>query len=109
MVKQLKCVWLTTTTTKYMSTLIASTTHFYHMVLVNYHVVLVKFYWDVITRSSSQLINTLIDTFFSKFCAFLAEQRRRKVSDGKRKLDGAVEESSADRKIHKSDATVCNL
>ena len=27
----------------------------------------------------------------------------------KRKLDGAVDESSVDRKIHKLDATVCNL
>ena len=61
------------TTTKYMSTSIASTAH----------VVLVRFYCDVITRSRIQLINTLINTFFSKLRAFLAEQRRRrKVSDG---------------------------
>ena len=44
------------------------------------HVVLVKFYCDVITRSHLQFINT---TFFSKLHAFLAEQRRRrKASDG---------------------------
>ena len=46
------------------------------------HVALVKFYCDVITRSCLQLINTSIDTFFSKLCAFLVERRRRKASDG---------------------------
>ena len=45
--------------------------------------VLVKFHCDVITRSCLQPINTLIDTFFSKFRAFLLEQRRRKkANDG---------------------------
>ena len=68
---------------------------------------LVKFYCDVITRSRLQFINTSIDTFFSELRAFLADQRRtRKANDGKRKLDGAVNESSADRKIRKSGATV---
>ena len=48
-----------------------------------YHVVLIKFYCDVITRSHLQPINTSIDTFFNKLRAFLAEQRRRrKASDG---------------------------
>ena len=72
-----------------------------------YHVVLVKFYCDVKTRSRLQiLINTSIDTFFSKLCAFLAEQRRWMV---KRKLDGAVEVSSADQETRKSNATVHSL
>ena len=35
-----------------------------------YHVVLVKFYCDVITRSHLHLINTAINTFFSKLHAF---------------------------------------
>ena len=78
-----------------MSTLIASTAHgtlnsFYHMVLV-------KFYCDVITRNHSHLIITLIDTFFSKLRAFLAEQRRPVMV--KRKLDGTVDESLADQKF----------
>ena len=68
---------------------------------------LVKFYFDVIARSRLQLINTSINTFFSKLCAFSAEQRRRrKAMMDKRKLDGAVAESSADQEIHKSDATI---
>ena len=42
-----------------------------------------QIYWYVITRSRLQLINTLIDIFFSRFCAFLTEQRRRrKANDG---------------------------
>ena len=45
------------------------------------HGFVLKFYSDVITRSCVQLINTLIDTsmdtFFSKLRAFLAEQRKR--------------------------------
>ena len=73
-----------------------------------YHVVLVKFYCDVITRSHLQLINTSINTFFSKLRAFLAKQRRRRKAV-KRKLDGTVDESSVDQKICKSDATVRNL
>ena len=43
-----------------------------------YHVVLVKFYCDVITRSHLHLINTSIDTFFTKLRVFLVEQRRRR-------------------------------
>ena len=70
-----------------------------------YHVVLVKFYSDVITRRRVQLINTLINTFFSKLRAFLAkEEGRPMMANGK--LDGAVEESSANQEIRKSDATV---
>ena len=42
-----------------------------------------KLYCDVITRSRLQLINTSINTFFSKLCAFLVQQRRKKkVNDG---------------------------
>ena len=44
--------------------------------------VLVKFYCDVITRNRLQLINTLIDTLFSKLHAFSMEKRRRKTKDG---------------------------
>ena len=45
----------------------------------SYHMVLVKFYCEVITEA----VYTLIDTFFSKPRAFLLEQRRRrKASDG---------------------------
>ena len=48
-----------------------------------YHVVLIKSYCEVITRSHLQLINTLIETFFSKLRAFLVEQKgRRKANDG---------------------------
>ena len=70
-----------------------------------YHAVLVKFYCDVITRSRLQLINTSINTFFSKLCAFLVEQRRMKEGQWWLK-DGAVDESSADQEICKSGATV---
>ena len=47
-----------------------------------YHMMLVKFNCDVIPRSRLQLITTLTNTFFSKFSAFLAEQRRRMANDG---------------------------
>ena len=70
-----------------------------------YHVGLVKFYCDVITRNCLQLMNTSIDTFFSKLCAFLAERRLMMV---KRKLDVAVDES-VDQEIINSDVTVHNL
>ena len=90
-----------------MSTIIASTARVHGKRYSFYLIVLVKFYCDVIIRSRLQLINTSINTFFSKLCAFLAEQRRRKkVSDG---LDDAVDGSLADRKIRKSNMTVCNL
>ena len=65
---------------------------FYHV-----HVVLVKFYCYVIAKSRLQLNNTLINTFFSELCAFLAEQRRkREASGGYKKLNGAVDESLVD-------------
>ena len=64
--------------------------------------VLVKFYFDVITKSFLQLINTWIDIFF---CAFLADKEERRPVMVKRKLDGAVHESSANQKICKSDVT----
>ena len=64
---------------------------------------LVKFYCDVITRSCLQLINTLIDAFFSKLDAFLVDQKRPMMV--KWKLDDAVNESSADQEIRKSDVT----
>ena len=72
-----------------------------------YHVVLVKFYGDVITRSYLLLMNTLINTFFSKLRAFLVEQGRPMMV--KRKLDGTVDESLADQEIPKSDVNVHNL
>ena len=68
------------------------------------HVVLVKFYCEVIAKSHLQLINTLIDTFFSKLHAFLVEQRRKRKTN-----DGAVDESSADQEIRISDVTVHSL
>ena len=72
-----------------------------------YHVVLAKFYYDVITRRCLQLIDTSIDTFFSKLRAFLAEQRRRgRPVMVERKLDGEVDKSLADRKIRNLDMTV---
>ena len=72
--------------------------------------VLVKFYCDVITRSRLQLINTSIETSFSEFHAFLVEREEEgRAMMIKRKLEGAVDESSADKEIHKSDATVHNL
>ena len=62
-----------------------------------YHVVLVKFYCDVIARSRVQLINTSNSTFFNKLYAFLLEQRRTNIMMVKRKLDGAVDESAVDQ------------
>ena len=54
-----------------------------------------------------QIINTSIDTFF---CAFLAQQRRRrKANDGYKKLDGTMDQSSVNQEIRKSDATVHKL
>ena len=69
----------------------------------------VKFYCDV-KQKRLQLINTLIDTFFSKLHAFLQnkDEKARPVMV-KRKLDGTVDGSLADQKLYKSDATVCNL
>ena len=52
-----------------------------HSAVPRHALLWVSFYCDVITKSCLQLINTLIDTFFSKLCAFLAEQRRRKAID----------------------------
>ena len=66
-------------TTKYMSTLIASTARVHALLFLSRGVG--KVYCDVITRSRLQLINTLIDTFFSKLRAFLTGQKRRKASD----------------------------
>ena len=73
-------------------------------------VVLVKFYCDVIIRSHLELINTSIDTFFSKLNPFLVEQREReRPMIVRRKLGSAVDETSADQEICKSDATVHSL
>ena len=69
----------------------------------------VKFHCDVITRSSLQLINTSINIFFSKLRAFLRNKEEGRPVMAKRKLDGPVDESSADQKIRKSDVTVHNL
>ena len=54
-----------------------------------------------------QLINTSINTFFSKLSAFLSKTKKEEGRPMmvKRKLDGAVDRSSADRKIHKLDIT----
>ena len=84
MVKQLNFVWLTAeikekqlqNTSEYINRIRRTCYSFYLLVLL-------KFYSDVITRNCLQLINTSIDTFFRKLCAFLAEQkRRRKANDG---------------------------
>ena len=53
------------TTTKYISTLIASSMHYSF-----YHVVLVKFYCEVITRSCLQLINARSTPFLVNFVPF---------------------------------------
>ena len=66
-------------------------------------------YCDVITRSRLQPINTLIDTFFSKLHAFLVEQRRRKKTNDGSYVDGAVDKSSGDQEICKSNVIVHNL
>ena len=67
----------------------------------------IKCYCDVIARSRLQLINTSIDTFFSKLDAFLVEEKEQgKPKMVKRKLDSAVDESLANREIRKSDAIV---
>ena len=59
-----------------------------------YHVVLVKFYCDVTTRSHLQLINTSINNFFSKLRVFLQiKEEEGRPMMVKRKLDGAVDES----------------
>ena len=81
-----------------MSTLIAST-----MRIILSITCVGKVNYDVITRSHLQLINTLIDTFFSKLCAFSTDQRKEvKPMMVKRKLNGTVDKSSADQKIRKS-------
>ena len=77
------------------TTLIASTAHACDTRYSFYHVVLVKFYCYVITRSHLQLINTLINTFFSKLRAFLVEQEGRPMIV-ERKLHGTVDKSSVD-------------
>ena len=75
-----------------------------------YHVVLVKFYCDVITRSHLQLINSLINTFFSKLYAFLQNKEEGRPVMVKRKLDGQVYKSSASgSKKRKSNTIVHNL
>ena len=87
------------TSTKYMSTIYSTSYSFYHMALV-------KFYCDGITR---KLINTSINTFFRKLCAFLQNKEEGRPVMVKRKLHGAVDGFSRDRKFRKSDATVRNL
>ena len=93
-----------------MNTLIPSTAFVHSTRYSFYHVVLVKFYSDIITRTRLQLINTSINSFFSKLCTFLGEQREEgRPVMVKRKLDDAVDESSVDQKIHNSGATKHNL
>ena len=65
---------------------------------------LVKFYCDVINRNH---LHISIDTFISKLCAFCEEERRPMMV--KMKLDGAVDESSADQEIRKSNTTAHSL
>ena len=67
---------------------------------------LAEFYCGVIARSHLQLINTLIDNFFSKLHTFLEEGRT--VMD-KRKLDGTVDEFSAEQQILKFNAIAHNM
>ena len=66
-----------------------------------------KFYRGVITRSCLHLINTSISTFFSDPCVFSTERKEegRPMTD-KRKLDGVVDESSAEEHSCKSDMIV---
>ena len=72
--------------------------------------VFVEIYCDVIAKSLLQLINTSIDTFFSTLDAFLAQQKDQgRPKMVKRKVDGTMDESSADQEIRKSDAIVHNL
>ena len=105
MVKQQNYIWLIVgITTKYMSTIIASCTH-YSLHYSFYHVALVKLYCDVITRSCLQLINTSINTFLVNLAWNKEEEEGRPVMV-KRKLDGAVDESSADQKICELDVTM---
>ena len=73
-----------------------------------FHMVLVKFYCDVMTRSRLQQINTSIYTFFSKLNAFLTEQKEGRLMMVKMKLDGAVENTS-DQEIRKFNVTVHNM
>ena len=104
-VKQLSYVWQTVLQLlNTLSTLIAFTA-----VLFFLSCVLIKFYCDVITRSHLQLINTSIDTFFSKLGVVLVEEEQLRPMMVKRKLDGSVDESSADQEICKSEATVYKL
>ena len=60
-------------------------------------------YCDVIARSH---LHTLIDSFCSKLCANKEEGKPMMV---KNKLDSAMDESSVDQEICKSDVTVHNL
>ena len=104
MVKQLNYSRVTITKyIEYINSIYATCYSFYHMVLV-------KFICDVVTRSRLQLIDTSIDTFFSKLNAFLVEQRKEgRPVMVQRKQDAAVDESSVDQEICKSDVIVHNL
>ena len=72
MIKQLDYVWLTVSWNNRVITAkcIMYINSIHSTCYSFYHVVLVKFYCDVISKSCLQLISTLIDTFFSKFRAF---------------------------------------
>ena len=67
-----------------------------------------KFYYDVITRSRLQLINTLIGTFYSKLCAFLAEKKKQESQQWLKLsyVDGTVDKSLADQEISKYNVTL---
>ena len=81
------------TTTKYMCSV--------HINLSINHVVLVKFYCDIIIRSHLQLINTLSTPSLVNFVPFWQNKEEEEGTPVmvKRKLDGAVDKSLAYRKI----------
>ena len=75
MVKQLNYVWLTSEITMLQlqntsSTLTVSEVRVHGTRLSFYHVVLVKIFVMLLTRSHLQLINTLINTFLANFVPF---------------------------------------
>ena len=67
----------------------------------------VKFYFEVITRSCLQLVNTLIVTpFLVNFASFQQNKEEGRLLMDKRKLNGTVNESSTDKQVWKFKATV---
>ena len=63
--------------------------------------------FNVITISCVQLPITLINTFFSKFCTILTEQRQRKANDGyEEAIDGGVDKSTEEQQTHEFDMII---